>query len=147
MQKKYLTFSVVLALSLGVFFIGKVRTISAAPDLKVIEWNGTWRGSDDAIMSISEKDRFLEIAGKDNASIYNCSGILEGSSDPVVRCYGSGVNHKINKRFVYRSQLKLVKSGQELQESWECGFSDGDTIKWIKGEVTFKREKAESRER
>lgn len=138
--KNYLAVSCAVIFSLSAFFMHRVPAVSATQKESVSRWAGTWEASAGEIISVTEKDGFLDILGKDSASIYTCTGIIEGNS---VLCYGSGMNHEINQRFIYRSQLKLSADG--LEETWEAGFATGKEIKWLKGKTIFKRKKTQSK--
>ena len=112
------------AFSIGTSFAG----ISKAQQV----WSGIWYDSGGGIISVSEKDGFLDILGKDNASIYSCTGITEGNS---AQCFGNGINHAENLRFLYKSKLTLKE--QRIEEEWEAVFVGG---KKIEGKTVFSRE-------
>lgn len=130
--------SVALTFALSVFFGNSVSPVAAADK----SWAGTWEASAGEIISVTETDGFLDILGKDSLSIYSCTGIIEANS---ALCYGSGKNHEINQRFIYRSQMKLSTDDQVLEENWEIGFTTGKEIKWLKGQAIFKRKKTQSK--
>ncbi|QTA80313.1 Uncharacterized protein dnl_26110 [Desulfonema limicola] len=97
-------------------------------------YDGTWYDDDNfAVISIKEyeKDGFLDILGKDKASIYKCNCIIENDR---AECVGDGVNYEINKRFIYKSTLKVEKDGS-ISEDWMCIFKDNK----INGKATFRR--------
>jgi|GEM_PF-4843549 len=96
-------------------------------------WSGIWYDSAGGIISVSEKDGFLDILGKDNASIYSCTGITEGNS---AQCFGNGINHAENLRFLYKSKLSLKENGR-IEEEWEAVFVGG---KKIEGKTVFSKE-------
>ncbi len=91
------------------------------------KWDGIWQpeGEKIGIMSISEKDGFFNMIGKDAASIYSCSGIIEGNT---AQCLGHGVNHDMNLRFLYKSKMVIGEDGQQITEEWEALFPDGRTL-------------------
>ena len=96
-------------------------------------WEGVWENKTD-LMAIEEKDGFIDVRGKDSASIYSCTGIIEGET---VECVGSGVNHIEQKRFIYKSLLTFDKKGTIITEKWEAKFSNG---KKFSGEATFSKQ-------
>ncbi|MGH9945010.1 MAG: hypothetical protein ACRD9R_21885, partial [Pyrinomonadaceae bacterium] len=67
-------------------------------------------------------------------SIYDCTGIIEKS---MVECFGSGVNHEAQLRFLYQSRLKLSDDQQTIEERWEATFAGG---KKLNGKTTFQRD-------
>ncbi len=138
-RKKCLVLSVALTFALSVFPGNSVSSTAAPGDNG---WAGTWEASAREVLSVTETDGFLDILGKDSLSIYSCTGIIEANS---ALCYGSGKNHEINQRFIYRSQMKLSADGQVLEENWEIGFTTGKEIKWLKGQAIFKRRKPQSK--
>jgi len=96
-------------------------------------WQGVWENKTD-LMTIEEKDGFIDIKGKDLASIYSCTGIIEGET---VECVGSGINHIEQRRFLYKTLLIIDKKRVVITEKWEAKFSDG---KKINGETTFNKQ-------
>lgn len=114
----------------------EIRIASAAVPAKKME--GTWhdRTQVQAAISITEKDGFIDLLGKDIESIYSCAGIIEENS---VTCFGSGINHDVNLRFLYKSHLKLIDGGQRLEEKWEAFFAGG---KRLEGKTIFYHQKS-----
>lgn len=109
----------------------EIRIASAAVPAKKME--GTWYDHTQvqAAISITEKDGFIDLLGKDMESMYSCAGIIEENG---VTCFGSGVNHDANLRFLYKSHLKLIDGGQRLEEKWEAFFAGG---KRLEGKTIF----------
>ncbi len=96
-------------------------------------WEGVWENKTDLI-TVEQKDGFIDVKGKDTASIYTCTGIIEGET---VECVGSGVNHIEQKRFIYKTLLTIDKKGAVITEKWEAKFSDG---RKFNGEATFNKQ-------
>jgi hypothetical protein len=118
----------VFSLLVGTSFAGVVRVENPA------DWSGTWYSSDGGgIISISEKDGFLTILGKDDATIFNCAGIIEKNT---AQCFGNGINHKVNVRFLYKTKLTIKENGQKIEEVWEALFPGGEKLD---GKSTFSR--------
>ena len=127
--------------AMGTIFVGVSHAQSSSG------YAGTWySASAGTTISVSEKDGFVDVLGKDDASIYSCSGIIERSVEGTfVECYGSGMNHVINQRFFYKSRLKMIEKGQVMEETWEARFANGNEIKKITGDSTFRRKKPETK--
>lgn len=98
-------------------------------------WKGTWQDKSAAqsIISITQQDGFIDVRGKDVASIYSCTGIIEKN---MVECFGSGVNHEAQLRFLYQSQLRISDDQQTIEERWEASFAGG---KKFNGKAIFQR--------
>ena len=124
---------------LAITILIMITFAGSAKTMAVFDWSGTWYGKDGAAISISQKDGFVDVLGKDNASIYSCSGIIEETTSQSVQCQGNGMNQVLNARFVYRSNLTLTADGKSFEENWEAGFVNGKEIKWLKGKTTFTR--------
>jgi hypothetical protein len=97
------------------------------------KWGGIWYSSSpaDGALSITVKDGWIDISGKDIASIFTCTGIVSENS---VMCFGSGINLTVNLRFIYKN--KLIYNGHQLDEEWECLFANGQKVQ---GKTTFQR--------
>ena len=128
-----------LSCILSILILVGITLASSPENMAVLDWSGTWYGKDGAAISISQKDGFVDVLGKDGASIYSCIGIIEETTSQSVQCEGSGMNQVLNARFIYRSNLKLTADGKTLEENWEAGFVNGKEIKWLKGKTTFTR--------
>ena len=102
---------------------------------QALTWEATWQDKSAAqtTISITEKNGFVDVSGKDAASIYACTGIIEKN---LVECFGSGVNHQTQKRFLYNSQLRISEDRQTIEESWEALFADR---KKLSGKTVFSR--------
>jgi len=97
------------------------------------EWKGTWQDEAQSMISITENHGFIEVSGKDAASIYGCTGIIRKN---IVECFGSGVSHEGPVRFLYKSQLTIADDKQTIEERWEASFAGGLQKS---GKTTFKR--------
>lgn len=93
-------------------------------------WTGTWkgaRGTDGATMVVVENNGSLDVWGKDEASIYRLTCLVDAKDALQAQCVGDGVNHGRGTRFTYRSKLQLSVSG--IVEDWEAqeqaGRADG----------------------
>ena len=69
--------------------------------------------------------------GKDKASIYKCTCIIYNDK---TECVGDGVNHDVNKRFIYKSILKAEEDGS-ISEAWTCTFKGNE----IHGKANFRK--------
>lgn len=81
-------------------------------------WTGTWKGAQGALMSAVESGGSIDVWGKDEASIYRLSCVVDRKDASQASCVGEGMNHVRGTRFTYRSKLKL--SGGTLAEQWEA---------------------------
>jgi hypothetical protein len=113
--------------------------ISCLPGIAVTpaKMGGIWyeeRGVN-TVISVVEKDGFIDITGKDDATIYSCTGILEKNK---IACFGNGINHQIDRRFMYKSQLELKNNGQTIAETWEAVFANGEKLT---GSTVFQRQR------
>jgi hypothetical protein len=122
-----------LTLALATSTMG-IASVAATP----LKLEGTWSDGTQVI-SITEKDGFIDLLGKDDDSIYSCMGIVKNSN---ITCSGSGKNHSINKRFVYKGELKLVNNGKTIIEQWEVLFVGGERRT---GTTSFKRQQPAAR--
>lgn len=104
--------------------------------------SGVWTSDNGDEMYISQTDGFLEIQGKDMASIYSSSCLVE---DETAECVGSGINLKENKKFLYKStfKIKTEKDNISIEESWEGKFPGG---RKISGKTVFGKVKLQKRE-
>lgn len=108
---------------------------------------GTWySATGNTTMTVNEKDGFVDINGRDDETSYECSGIIEKSSDGVfVECYGTGINKASNTRFFYVSKLKMVEKGKSMDESWEAKTPVRGEVVKSTGSSTFRRTRPETR--
>lgn len=139
-MKKLIGRSLLGVVALGVGFVGITNAQTAAG------FGGTWYSGASTTMSVSEKDGFIDVWGKDSSTIYNCSGIVEKTAEgSVVHCYGSGMNHVLNSRFQYSSRMKLIEKGAAIDEMWDARqYVDGKLDKFS-GDATFRRKRAETK--
>lgn len=108
--------------TLMVFGAGLLASSSATWAGAGQSWAGTWHDDKGGIISIREQDGFLDIAGKDRASVYSCTCLV--GSDGVAQCIGEGMNHIEDFRFLYRSKVTRDGSGT-LFEEWQADFRNG----------------------
>ncbi len=81
-------------------------------------WTGSWKGATGAIMSLMEGGGTLDAWGKDEASFYRLTCMVDQKDATQASCVGEGVNHLRGTRFTYRSKLRLGVSG--ITEQWEA---------------------------
>lgn len=125
------------AVALGVGFVGASQGQAAG-------LGGSWYSGSTTI-SVSEKDGFIDVMGKDGSTIFTCSGIIDKTADGTfVDCYGGGVNHNSENRFAYKSRFKLIEKGAAIDEVWEVRFAAGATRKY-NGDATYRRKKPETK--
>lgn len=106
--------------------ISKIRKIS--------EWEGVWQGSQGSIMTVREQDSVLDISGKDTASIYTTTCLIDSKKKTQATCLGQGINHDSNTRFLYESSLTFNNDGS-ISETWNARFIGGK----LQGEAVFKK--------
>ncbi|MBK9216548.1 MAG: hypothetical protein IPM59_13325 [Chloracidobacterium sp.] len=58
----------------------------------------------------------------------------DGRGGTFVDCYGSGVNHVTDNRFVYWGRMKLIEEGTAIDEIWETRQFSGGVVKKITGD-------------
>lgn len=109
-------------------------------------FGGTWYSGSTTI-SVAEKDGFVDVMGKDNFAMFNCSGIIEKGADGAwVDCYGGGMNFVDNYRFAYKSRMKLTEKGAALDEAWELRYSGtGGAVKKITDVALYRRKKPDAK--
>lgn len=135
MLKKQSILSLISVFCLSAALIGEVQKASAELFPKPV-WDGAWFSTTgDVTIFISEKDGFVDVIGKDAKSSFSCTGVVEGTmllkkdqqnvTESVVECNGSGI--KADKRFIYKSKLKLTARSwsQVIELNWEMKFADG----------------------
>lgn len=105
---------------------------SGITKIKQTGWVGVWKDGNGGVMTIKERNGFLDITGKDKVSIYSCSCLV--SNGTIAECYGNGTNHIKNTRFLYKSTLSKNNAGQ-LDETWKAMFKSGT----LNGKARFKR--------
>ena len=81
-------------------------------------WTGSWKGANGAVMSLMEGAGTLDAWGKDEASFYRLTCVVDQKDASQAACVGEGVNHLRGTRFTYRSKLRLGVSG--ITEQWEA---------------------------
>lgn len=104
-----------------------------------LNWNGTWQDTDGGIISIRKTEDFLDITGKDKASIYHCTCLL--AKNGAAKCFGEGTNHKGNFRYLYQNTLFIKKNGN-IGESWEAFSTKGN----LSGQATFTKVESDNPE-
>ena len=87
---------------------------------------GVWQDKQyGATMIIREQDGFLDISGKDPVSMYSFTCLIDVNSDSKYSCYGEGMNHRDDFRFLYKTTLELTKAGL-LEEAWQVSSINKD---------------------
>lgn len=107
----------------------------------ISDWSGIWYSTTaDATVNVKEKEGFIDIFGKDEASEYSCMGILEKDNrGSFIECTGSGKT--VDGRFLYKSILRMTEKGKIVEETWEAKYANG---KKYSGTALFKRTKRAS---
>lgn len=111
-------------------------------------WTGTWSAADGAVITIGSNDGFLDIFGKDTASIFELKCIVADVPDrDRAECFGHGVNHSSTLRFLYKSTMSINAEGN-IAEKWQADSWDAKTTKrkQISGSAEFKKLKVEKTE-
>ena len=80
-------------------------TPSSAGIKKLHQWAEVWIGNAGSTITVRKNQGFLDIMGKDSASIYTITCIV--SENDASKCLGQGMNHSANFRFLYESTLKF----------------------------------------
>ena len=92
----------------------------ATADLaRLSAWQGTWKDDKGGLLTIHQKNGFLDITGSDEASFYHLACVLDKANMSLkASCVGDGVNHTSDiNRFIYRSSMQLNQDGT-LSEEW-----------------------------
>lgn len=89
--------------------------------------SGVWSSENGEEMFITDSNGFLEIQGKDTASIYSSNCLVEKNT---AECFGSGIQLKQGLKFLYKSTFKIKAEKEKItiEESWEGKFSGGEKI-------------------
>lgn len=85
-------------------------------------------------MTVRGQDGVLDISGKDTASIYTITCLIDSKKKNQATCLGQGVNYKSNSRFLYQSSLTF-SDDDSISETWKANFVGGE----LKGMSTFKK--------
>ena len=85
------------------------------------KFDGVWLGKGNVTL-IKEFESYILLRGKDAASTWSATGIIQGSR---VICRGEGITND-SIRFVYESELTIKDS--VIIDKWKASFPEGKTL-------------------
>jgi len=138
----------IVALVLGTVPINSNAETGSGGAVGLGSWTGTWSTADGAVISIVSNDGFLDVLGKDMASIFELTCIVADVPDrDRAECIGHGVNHSSTLRFLYKSTMSINAEGS-ISEKWQADSWDAKTKKrnHISGSAKFRKSKLEESE-
>ncbi len=141
---KYILTAIV-ALALFSAPIGSNAETGSGGGTGLDSWAGTWSSADGAVITIQSHGGFLDILGKDTASIFELKCIIADVPDrDSAECYGYGVNNSSTLRFLYKNTMSINAEGN-IAEKWQADTWDAKTTKrkLVSGSAEFKKSKVE----